>query len=138
MIDNEIHHQLHATLAQLRDQFINVGQGAIPMVDFLVIRNVIAHIHLRAFVYYNRIRKSANQGERAAYWEIPKPRRLEPSAVRIVYHLMVEVFALRASKQLQIVQHLNDASNITITITICVSKGSRIDLQLVNLRRKWS
>lgn len=47
VVHDQVHHQLHAALAQLRDQLVHVVQRAVALVDLLVVRDVVPHVRLR-------------------------------------------------------------------------------------------
>lgn len=51
VIDNEVHHQLHPSLLQLRYQIIHIFISSVPRVNGFVIGNVVAHIGLWTFVH---------------------------------------------------------------------------------------
>lgn len=51
MVDNQVHHQLHASRLQFGLEMIQVFVGAIDGVNGLVVGYIIAHICLRGFVH---------------------------------------------------------------------------------------
>lgn len=52
MIDYKIHHQLHPSFLQLRDQVVDVVNGAINGVYSLIVGYIVPHVLLWTFVDY--------------------------------------------------------------------------------------
>ena len=50
VVYDKIHHKLHISLFQLRDEIVDIGYGAVARVDVFVVGDVVAHVLLWTFV----------------------------------------------------------------------------------------
>jgi hypothetical protein len=73
MIDHEIHHELHVARAEVSDELVHIRQRAVTIVNVCVVRDVIAHVYLRAFVYCRVLAR--------VWYDHPVPTRREPDHV---------------------------------------------------------
>jgi len=102
MIDYKIHHQLHPSFLQLRDQVVDVFNGAINGVYSLIIGYIVSHVLLWTFVDYGAQRMTDERKKAQLTWRNP-------------YYVNTQIF--------KVIKLRNDPFNIPPAITVAVEKG---------------
>jgi len=89
MVHHKVHHQLHITLLEPLNELVNVPQRAILWINVLIVRDIITHVNLWAFVYWGEVRENPCYNDKVSYLEISKLRRLFHSSVSTFLNVVV-------------------------------------------------